>query len=228
MCDRPNAGAVLRSMPRVAPERPPRSRVLLIAASLVLGVLTLGFDACAKKTVIAQAPPPPPLEVPVVPPRLVGPVVVEEPPVTTTETPESAPVRPRPPRNAGRANGGTTEPVVRVEPPQEAPKTPETPTSGQQSPSATNAETAPPPLLRTQDTADDATVVKSVQETLQRAQQNLDKVPYQSLNPGAKAQHDTARRFIAQAQDALKSRRLDFARYLADKADRLSASLLSR
>ena len=83
-------------------------------------------------------------------------------------------------------------------------------------------------LVRQQDTADDATVVKSVQETLQRAQQNLEKVNYQALNPGAKAQHDTARRFIAQAQDALKSRRLDFARYLADKADRLSASLLSR
>ena len=60
------------------------------------------------------------------------------------------------------------------------------------------------------------------------AEQNLNKVNYQALNPGAKAQHDTARRFIAQAQDALKSRRLDFARYLADKADRLSASLLNR
>ena len=176
---------------------------------------------------MAQAPPPPPLEVPVVPPRLVGPVVVEEPPTPTAEVPESAPVRPRPPRNTGRANGGATEPVVRVEPPQEAPKTPETP-NGQQSPSATQAEAAPPPLLRTQDSADDATVVKSVQETLQRAQQNLDKVNYQALNPGAKGQHDTARRFIAQAQDALKSRRLDFARYLADKADRLSASLLNR
>src|SRR5947207_267353 len=163
MCDRPNAGAVLRSMPRVAPERPHRSRVLLIAASLAVGVLTLGGAAGAKKTVVAQAPPPP--------------------------------------RNTGRANGGTTEPVVRVEPPQEPPKTPETPSSGQQSPSATNAETAPPPLLRTQDTADDATVVKSVQETLQRAQQNLEKVNYQALNPAAKAQHDTARRFIAQAQD---------------------------
>jgi hypothetical protein len=188
-------------------------------------VLTLG--ACAKKQPVAQAPPPPPLEVPVVPPRLVGPVVVEEPPVPTAEAPESAPVRPRPPRtNTARANGGT-EPVVKVEPPPESSKPLETP-SGQPSPSAANAEAAPPPLLRTQDSADDATVAKSVQETLQRAQQNLDKVNYQALNPGAKAQHDTARRFIAQAQDALKSRRLDFARYLADKADRLSASLLNR
>jgi hypothetical protein len=117
--------------------------------------------------------------------------------------------------------------VVKVEPPPESAKALETP-NGQPSPSGANADATPPPLLRTPDTADDATVAKSVQDTLARAQQNLDKVNYQALNPGAKAQHDTARRFIAQAQDALKSRRLDFARYLADKADRLSASLLNR
>jgi hypothetical protein len=186
-------------------------------------VIALG--ACSKKVPLAQAPPPP-LEVPVVPPRLVGPVVVEEPPVPTAEAPEPAPARPRPPRATAKANGGT-EPVVKVEPPPESAKALETP-NGQPSPSGANAEATPPPLLRTPDTADDATVAKSVQDTLARAQQNLDKVNYQALNPGAKAQHDTARRFIAQALDALKSRRLDFARYLADKADRLSASLLNR
>jgi hypothetical protein len=215
-------------MPPAVPEFPRRSRVLLVAGAIALGLLT--SDACAKKEVVAQAPPPP-LEVPVVPPRLVGPVVVEEPPMPTTEVPEPAPVRQRPPRNAGRGNGSGasagTEPVVRVEPPQESPKTPETP-NGQPSASGASAEAAPPPLLRTQDTADDASVAKSVQETLQRAQQNLDKVNYQPLNSGAKGQYDTARRFIAQALDALKSRRIDFARYLADKADRLSASLLNR
>jgi hypothetical protein len=83
-------------------------------------------------------------------------------------------------------------------------------------------------LLRTPDTANDAEVSRKVRETLARAGDNLNKINYNGLNQGAKGQHDTARRFIAQAQDALKSRRLDFARYLADKADRLSASLLSR
>jgi hypothetical protein len=210
-------------MSSAAPDLLRRSRAVLFAGSLAAGVLA--FGACSKKAPIAQAPPPP-LEVPVVPPRLVGPVVVEEPAPTTAEVPEPAPPRQRPPRAVARGNGnGGSEPVVKVEPPPESAKTPDAP--GQPSPSATNAEAAPPPLLRT-DTADDASVAKSVQETLLRAQQNLDKVNYQALNPGAKAQHDTARRFIAQAQDALKSRRLDFARYLADKADRLSASLLSR
>jgi hypothetical protein len=201
-----------------------RSRAVLFAGSLAAGVVVIG--ACSKKEPIAQKPPAP-LEVPVVPPRLVGPVVVEEPAPTTAEAPEPAPPRQRPPRAVAKGNGsGGSEPVVKVEPPPESTKAPETP-NGQSSQTGTSAEAAPPPLLRTE-TADDASVAKSVQETLLRAQQNLDKVNYQSLNPGAKAQHDTARRFIAQAQDALKSRRFEFARYLADKADRLSASLLSR
>jgi hypothetical protein len=209
-------------MPSVAPDLLRHSRALLVAGSLVAG--TIASAACAKKAPVAQAPPPP-LEVPVVPPRLVGPVVVEEPAVPTAEVPETAPTRQRPPRNTAKGNG-TEQPVVKVEPPPESSKPPEPPNS-QPAPSGTSAEAAPPPLLRT-DSADDASVAKGIQETLARAQSNLDKVNYQALNSGAKAQHDTARRFIAQAQDALKTRQLVFARYLAEKADRLSASLLNR
>ena len=54
------------------------------------------------------------------------------------------------------------------------------------------------------------------------------KINYNGLNQGAKGQHDTARRFIAQAEDALKSKNLVFARYLADKAENISASLINR
>jgi hypothetical protein len=194
-----------------------------IVWAVAVGVVALG-GACSKKAPVVQAPPPP-LEVPVVPPRLVGPVVVEEPIVPTAEAPEPTPPRQRAPRPAvERGNGNGTEPVVKVEPPPQSAKPPETP-NGQPSPSATNAQTGPAPLLRT-DSADDESVAKGVRETLKRAEQNLNKVNYQALNPGAKAQHDTARRFIAQANDALKSRRFEFATYLAEKADRLSASLL--
>jgi hypothetical protein len=195
-----------------------------VAGVLAIGVLALG--GCAKKTLVAQAPPTP-LEVPVVPPRLVGPVVVEEPAVPTAEAPEPAPPRQRAPRATAKGNGTGTEPVVKVEPPPESAKPPETP-NGQPASSTASAQAGPAPLLRSPDTADDEGVAKSVRDTLTRAEKNLNKVNYQALNPGAKAQHDTARRFIAQANDALKSRRLEFARYLADKADRLSASLLNR
>jgi hypothetical protein len=201
-----------------------RRRAVQLAGALAVAVAGLGSSACTKKAPLVQAPPPP-LEVPVVPPRLVGPVVVEEPAPATAEVPEPAPPRQRPPRPATRTGN---EPVVKVEPPPESAKPPETPPNGTPATSGTNASAEPAPLLRTPDTADDEGVVKSVRETLTRAEQNLNKVNYQGLNPGAKAQHDTARRFIAQANDALKSRRLDFARYLADKADRLSASLLNK
>jgi hypothetical protein len=202
-----------------------RRRAAKLAGVVAIGVVGLGLSGCSKKVAIAQVPPAP-LEVPVVPPRLVGPVVVEEPAPTTAEVPEPAPARPRPPRPATRTGN---EPVVRVEPPPPESSKPAEPTpNGTPASSGTNASAEPAPLLRTPDTADDEGVAKSVRETLTRAEQNLNKVPYQSLSPGAKAQHDTARRFIAQANDALKSRRLDFARYLADKADRLSASLLNK
>jgi hypothetical protein len=201
-----------------------RRRALQLAGALAVAVVGLAPSACTKKAPLVQAPPPP-LEVPVVPPRLVGPVVVEEPAPATAEVPEPAPPRQRPPRPATRTGN---EPVVKVEPPPESAKPPETPSNGTPATSGTNASAEPAPLLRTPDTADDEGVVKSVRETLTRAEGNLNKVNYQALNPGAKAQHDTARRFIAQANDALKSRRLDFARYLAEKADRLSASLLNK
>ena len=84
------------------------------------------------------------------------------------------------------------------------------------------------PLLRTPDTANDAEVSRKVRETLARAGDNLNKINYNGLNQGAKGQHDTARRFIAQAEDALKSKNLVFARYLADKAENISASLINR
>jgi hypothetical protein len=199
-------------------------RATRIVWVVAVGVVALG-GACSKKAPVVQAPPPP-LEVPVVPPRLVGPVVVEEPLVPTAEVPEPTPPRQHTPRPAvARGNGNGTEPVVKVEPPPESAKPPETPPSGQPSTNGTNAQAGPAPLLRT-DSADDESVAKGVRETLKRAEQNLNKVNYQALNPGAKAQHDTARRFIAQANDALKNRRLEFATYLAEKADRLSASLL--
>jgi outer membrane biosynthesis protein TonB len=198
-------------------------RAYLCAASLV--VLTL--SACAKPQVMALAPPPP-LEVPVVPPRLVGPVVVEEPTVPPVEEPEPAPPRtPRTPRPVARPAAGN-DPVTKVEPPPEAAAKPPDATTGQAASTGSSSSGEPAPLLRTPDTANDAEVVKEVRDTLARAGDNLSKVNYNGLNPGAKAQHDTARRFITQAEDALKGKNLVFARYVANKAENISASLLNR
>jgi hypothetical protein len=187
---------------------------------LCLGLSLVG-SACAKKEAVI-APPPAPLEVPVVPPRLVGPVMVEEPELPQLEIPEVKPTRPRP-RPAAKGD----DPVVKVEPPPDSTTKPNDPATPPPS-TGTSAAAGPAPLLRTPDTANDAEVSRKVRETLARAGDNLNKINYNGLNQGAKGQHDTARRFIAQAEDALKSKNLVFARYLADKAENISASLINR
>jgi hypothetical protein len=53
-------------------------------------------------------------------------------------------------------------------------------------------------------------------------------VNYKTLSNTAKAQHDTATRLIAQAEDALRKRSFVFARYLADKAEVFSRSVVNR
>jgi len=187
-----------------------RGPVTLVLCLVVSGLSLMG-SACAKKEAVV-APPPAPLEVPVVPPRLVGPVMVEEPELPQLEIPEVKPTRPRP-----RPVAKGDDPVVKVEPPPDSTTKPNDPGTPPAS-SGTPAAAGPAPLLRTPDTANDAEVSRQVKATLARAGDNLNKINYNGLNQGAKGQHDTARRFIAQAEDALKSKNLVFARYLAEKA----------
>lgn len=189
---------------------------------LGLGLAAAGVSACGKQEPVV-VPPVAPLEVPVVPPRLVGPVMVEEPELPPLEVPEPKPARPRPRPVASKGD----DPVVKVEPPPDAAAKPAD-TATPPANAGTPAAAGPAPLLRTPDTANDAEVSRKVRETLARAGDNLNKINYNGLNQGAKGQHDTARRFIAQAEDALKSKNLVFARYLADKAENISASLINR
>lgn len=195
-----------------------------LVLSLALSALSLAAgSACAKKEAVI-IPPPAPLEVPVVPPRLVGPVMVEEPELPPLEVPEPKPTRPRPRPVASKGD----DPVVKVEPPPDSTTKPNDPATPPPPSGGNTAAAGPAPLLRTPDTANDAEVSRKVRETLARAGDNLNKINYNGLNQGAKGQHDTARRFIAQAEDALKSKNLVFARYLADKAENISASLINR
>jgi hypothetical protein len=188
----------------------------LTTAALLL--LSAGAAGCGKK-VVAAAPAPVPLAVPVVPPRVVGPVIVpEERPQPVAEAPAAPPPRPTQKPRPGLA----------VRPP-DAPV--EAGTEDAQRARAEGAEgttSAAPPLLRTRETANDAEAVKKVRDVLYRAEQNLAKVNYKGLSANGKQQADTARRFIAQAGDALERRQLTFALSLADKAEQLSTSLVNR
>ena len=50
-----------------------------------------------------------------------------------------------------------------------------------------------------------------------RASADLNKIDYRALNANARTQYDTAKRFIQQADDAIRMKNLPFAKNLADK-----------
>ena len=61
-----------------------------------------------------------------------------------------------------------------------------------------------------------------------RAQRDLQRVNYAALDADGRAQYDTARRFMEQAEEALKGGNLAFAGKLADKAATMGAVLVGR
>jgi len=193
--------------------------LMRLSLTTAAGVCALAASGCAKPAV-AAAPEPTPLAVPAVPPRLVGPVVVEaEAPEPVAEAPEPAPsppaARPRSRatgESAGNRGEGQNADGSKAEPPVE--------------PAASAA--GPAPLLRTPDTADNVEAVRRVRDVMTRAQQNLSKVDTRNLSRGARTNYESARRFIDQAEDALKNGRIDYAKFVAEKAETFSTSLLKR
>jgi hypothetical protein len=182
------------------------SRVLAGA----MAVLAAGaISACAKAQARTQ-PDRVALEVPPAPPRLVEPIpsdpIVEETPVTMPAAPApAAPVRPR-----------VTRETPRPEPPPVAAE-----------PEPAPARVAPPRLLTPQ-TASEAEAERKIRAALARAARDLDSVKTAALNADARAQYETARRFIAQAQEGLDAKNYVFAGFLADKAETIATALVGR
>ncbi len=182
------------------------------AAALVLAACVV---ACAPKVhPQARVEPPPALTVPVPPPRLVVPPQPESAPPPEDETEPPATSRPRPPRLPSRPEGTRPEPA-RQEP------APDQSKSAQ--PEATPAA-APSPDLQPAD----ATGAAAIRQQMSSASQALAKVNYATLSPDMRAQYDTASRFLALADQALKERNLLFASTLADKAGAIASLLTGR
>jgi len=190
-------------------------KVFLALVLIVGGAVAAGCTKAQAKVV----PEPPALEVPMPPPRNVEATEQPEPPppVVAPEEPAApaAPPRPRPaPANAQR-------PETRPEPPRPENPPPE--------PSRPADETrAPSDTLQTTPAVRQAQVMRTIQDTLTRATSNLNTVDYRALNNDARTQYDQAKRFISQAQDALRERNLVFAANLAEKANTLASQLSGR
>jgi len=193
-----------------------RMKIFLALVLVVGGAIAAGCSKAQAKVV----PEPPALEVPMPPPRNVEATEQPElpPPVVPPEEPAApaAPPRPRPaPANAQR-------PESRPEPPRtEAPASPE--------PQRPADETrAPSDTLQTTPAVRQAQVERSIRDTLTSASTTLNKVDYRALNADARTQYDQAKRFISQAQDALREKNLVFAANLAEKANTLASQLSGR
>ena len=179
---------------------------------VLLGVVALGVgsSACAKARA-ETVPDGPPLQMPEPPQRVLAPVEIQADPAVAPEpdTPP-APAAATPPRTAPRP---AAESRPQPAPPAAVP-TPPAPSTG-------------PRDLRAASPANAATE-RSVRDTLTRAARDIKGVDYNRLSVQGRAQYDQARRFSAQAEEALKERTLLFAATLAEKAESLAAELLGR
>lgn len=181
-------------------------RALIVLLTLTGPTLSLG--ACAARAQVRSEAPVPPLDPPAPPPRVVATYEPEPEPIAATPPVEAAvPVRPpaKPPRPEQKPEPAapTPEPVEAVPRPAQGPSLTLTPTPGSE------AQTA-----------------NAIRDLLRRATSDLSRVNVASLNNDGRAQYDTARRFIQQAEDALKTRNIVFAGKLADKAATMAAVLV--
>jgi hypothetical protein len=163
------------------------------------------------------------------------PLVAPRAPERVIETVDAAPVAPlplveEPPRQPIRTPAGPPPaPRVGAAPPraQETPRS-EAPPSD----SPTQAAEPPPkpaPTLQTTPAGAEAEVERAIRAVIARTNVDLSRVDYRRLNQDARTQYDTAKRFIQQAEEALRPpRNLVFARNLVDKAAALAAQLAGR
>jgi type IV secretory pathway VirB10-like protein len=181
-------------------------------ACAVLVALALAASAC----VSAQAkgdPGGPALEPPQPPPHTIIPIEIVEQPATPAEPTAPTPVIVRPMSRA---------PAARPEKPPE--KTVEKP-----DPATAQALPAPPPATPPLQTTSNVTEVeRAIRLRMAQASRDLDRTDYRALTAERRAQYGTAKRFLQQAEEALKVKNLVFAEQLADKAATLAAALAQK
>jgi type IV secretory pathway VirB10-like protein len=180
---------------------------------LGVGVLGVGSFACAKAQA-KSAPQGPPLDVPAPPARVLAPV--EEPAIAAAPPAEAAPPAAAAPRTPPRP------PARRAEP--ETPPPATTATTGQPAP----VPATEPRELRPASPGADAAAERQTRDALARAARDLGRVDYGRLNADARAPYDQSKRFMEQAQQALRDRNFVFGATLADKAAALAAELVTR
>jgi hypothetical protein len=160
----------------------------------------------------------PPLNMPSPPARVVPiasqPIpIVAAPTVEDVPSREPEPIKPAPPAPPPRVDRGEQAPPARTE----------TPADAGAAAAPAPGPSPPPPALQT--TANPTEAEQRTLASLRNAKRDLDKIDARRLNTEARSQYDIARRFVQQAEEALRNRNPVFAEQLADKAATLAALL---
>lgn len=183
-------------------------RPLTLAA---LGAAALSAAACggvqASQIVMPDAVP---LAVPAAPSRVVVPAPPE--PVAAPPPETSAPAS-NPPASSTNPSRPRQELTAR---PQNPPATPPVAPA----PAATPA--APTPL---ETSSNPGALELSTRGLISSAEKSLDKIDVKSLSADGLAQYQTAKRFLTQAENALKVKNVVYAFQLADKANTIATLL---
>jgi hypothetical protein len=169
--------------------------------------LTASLGACAAKAQVRTEVEMPLLDPPPAPPRVVASYPIE---------PESVPAAPAAEASAPARPPVRTQRPERPEPAQSAPE----PVQEIARPAST------PSLTLTPSPGSEAQTAAAIRDLMARAARDLSRVNQASLNADGRTQFDTARRFLQQAEDALKARNIVFAGKLADKAATMAAVLV--
>lgn len=170
-------------------------------ATIVL--LTTMLGACAAKAQVRTEVELPLLDPPPPPPRVV--TIYQDEPALVPVAPVVEAVPARPPSRPQRADV-RPESAPATEPVAEAVK--------------------PPALTLTLSPGTEAQTAGAIRELMARASRDLARLNPAALNADGRGQADAARRFLQQAEDALKARNIIYAGKLADKAATIAAVLV--
>jgi len=156
-----------------------------------------------------QMPDQVPLAMPAAPPHVVVPAPPEPPPAAAVETPA-------PQTNPPAVSGGGP-PRTRTEPPPARPAPPPAtpPVTPAATPTPTPLEAAP----------NQGELEQRARALVASAERTMETIDYKALGPDGRAQYDTAKRFIKQADEALKAKNIVYAWQLADKANTIATLL---
>ena len=171
-----------------------------------LMLLAASLGACAAKAQVRAEVELPLIEPPPPPPRVV---------TIYQEEPEPAPLAPV-------VEAVPARPVGRPQPPATRPDPPVVP----EAPPEVVKPTTPPSLTLTPTPGSESQTVVAIRDLMARATRDLARVNAGALNADGRAQVEAARRFLEQADEALKARNVVFAGKLADKAATMAAVLV--